>query len=152
MRMKGKKVIFSKRDTWNLDNVLASVISEGLKKFKEELEQDDFQGFPVEMYQELGINPENPTDEDSENAMQLWFDKIDRMIYAFNLDNEPKISDYDFKVKFIEESRTAIGVKGHMEVDNEIEEKRYIQDLKMYNEKCEQGRMLFSKYFNNLWI
>jgi hypothetical protein len=35
MRMKGKKPIFSYKDTWSLDMVLSPIIAEGLKKFLE---------------------------------------------------------------------------------------------------------------------
>lgn len=55
----------------------------------------------------------------------------------------------------IEMERGETKVNGSTEIflkcDNEEEKSRYYEALKDHHKRCEEGRMLFAKYYENLW-
>lgn len=148
MKIKANKVIFSNKDTFSLDNVLAPVILAGLKKFKNVLVERNNKGkvfgVPSEFCGEEG--------SDIEQGFKKWLETLDQMIYAFDITNEPDISKYDFKYDLIPENkdsrgRTAYGVS----CTNNVEKERYHRDMEDHDLKVDNGLKLFAKHFQDLW-
>jgi hypothetical protein len=153
MRMKGKKPIFSYKDTWSLDSVLSPIISAGLKKFIEvsnDPEKGQWFGVPG-IFETEGLNLEN--DEDHLIAFQAWQECIEEMIYAFD-NKDPDINDYDFSY---------VDGPGHGEPtgnntfrwnivsDNIDESQRYREDSRNHEKRVQRGYDLFGKYYSALW-
>ena len=140
-KSKGKWVV-SRRDAWDLDYTLSPIILAGLVKFKETIIKSKYSGVPSSF-----VKGEDVTDED----VKEWHNTIDSMIYAFDKDNMPDIQDYNFKIN-IEHGEKANGfTQIFLNCDNEEEKQRYYKDLEDHQNKCEEGRMLFAKYYENLW-
>lgn len=156
MRMKGKKVYFSYRDTFSLDSTLSPVILSALKRFKEVItspEHSDWRGVPgaviSDMFPDL---VGHPSDEQMKQADARWLEIIDTMIYAFDHKNEPDLKDYQFKfhhhvLERFEDGGSRINI-GH---DNEEEYQRYKADQKEYEEKVVEGHNLFGQFYQCLW-
>lgn len=145
MRMRGKKPIFNYKDCWSMDLTLSPIICEGLKKFKQELEIHPARGYPAELHSE--------DDQDGDKAFQDWLDILDKMIYAFDLKNEPKIGDYGFEFETVWET-LGNGNQQLVSIDpTDIDEyNRYKQDEVDYKRRKDEGLHLFAEYFENLWI
>ncbi|ULG01460.1 hypothetical protein phiA019_0114 [Aeromonas phage phiA019] len=142
MRKSKGKWVASRRDVWDLDYTLSPIIFAGLVKFKETIINSKYSGVPS-----LFVKGEDVTDED----VKEWHDAIDKMIYAFDKNNMPDIQDYNFKIN-IEHGEKANGsTQIFLNCDNEEEKQRYYKDLEDHQKKCEEGRMLFAKYYENLW-
>lgn len=146
----------STQDAWNLDGTLSPIILAGLKAFKEM----DRHGLPSKALKEMeksgviGKPDENfvYSDEDMEKASVEWEIILDKMIYAFNTDNEPDISDYDFTIKMVEKEKLPNGsISMDFNVIGEAESKRYDEDTKDNKERSEEGFELFGLYFSSLW-
>lgn len=77
MRLKGKKVLISYKDTFSLDRVLAPVIHAGLLEFVKVLRDREANGgcygVPLDYYNE----------DTQETDPEAWFKALDQMIYAF---------------------------------------------------------------------
>lgn len=136
MRMKGKKVIFSYKDTWDMNSVISPVIYEGIKKFKEVNAKVDFGSYPGQL----------------EN-MEEWEAILDKMLYAF-AGKAPDISAYGFSFtpgpEHGKETDKDCRV-WNMKIVNKPEHDRYDEDLKIHHEKVQVGLDLFAKYFQDLW-
>lgn len=146
MRMKGKKPIFTKRDTWSLDMVLSPIICEGLKAFKENLIESSVGGVPNDIVEEC--------EGDVDIGYERWLDILDEMIYAFDIDNELNICDYHFTFDFERTMDMDSGlVKGvSCTPDNPEEMERYKQDCTEHARMCKLGREAFANYYESLWI
>ena len=143
MRKSKGKWVASRRDAWDLDYTLSQIIYAGLVKFKETITNSQFSGVPPSFTKGKDI-----TDED----VAEWHSFIDKMIYAFDKDNMPNIKDYNFKINLEYGEKEANGsTQIFLNCDNEKEEQRYYKDLEDYQKKCEEGRLLFAKYYENLW-
>lgn len=140
-KSKGKWVV-SRRDVWDLDYTLSPIIFAGLVKFKETVINSKYSGVPS-----LFVKGEDVTDED----VKEWHDAIDKMIYAFDKDNMPDIQDYNFKINLEHGEKANGSTQIFLNCDNEEEKQRYYKDLEDHQKKCEEGRMLFAKYYENLW-
>ena len=142
MRKSKGKWVASRRDVWDLDYTLSPIIFAGLVKFKETIIKSKYSGVPS-----LFVKGDDVTDEE----VKEWHSVIDSMIYAFDKDNMPDIQDYNFKIN-IEHGEKANGsTQIFLNCDNEEEKQRYYKDLEDHQKKCEEGRMLFAKYYENLW-
>ena len=141
MRFKGKKVIVSYWDTYDLNHTLNPIICASLKKFLEVIKDEKFSGVPSDVLKELGYESSNLTDEQLHIGSQLWHSYIEKMIYTFE-DQEPCISDYDFEFGPIEEN---------LPVSNQQEYDRYNRDLETHAKKVQKGLDLFAKYYKSLW-
>ncbi len=155
MHMKGKKPIFNYKDTFSLDNTLSPIICEGLKKFKEVLSERDSEGkcygTPWSCYEAVGAKPDYWDEEQDNEAVELWFSILDKMIYAFE-DASPEIDDYDFRIDMNKtEDYSEDNRRYTMEVVNQEEYDRYKNDLMLHEEKVREGLELFSKYYKDLW-
>ncbi|WAW11441.1 hypothetical protein vBAcePPAc_0064 [Aeromonas phage vB_AceP_PAc] len=143
MRKSKGKWVASRRDVWDLDYTLSPIILAGLVKFKETITNSQFSGVPSSFVKGPAI-----TDED----VAEWHSVIDKMIYAFDKDNMPNIKDYNFKINLEHGEKKANGsIQIFLNCDNEKEKQWYYKDLEDYQKKCEDGRLLFAKYYENLW-
>lgn len=140
-KSKGKWVA-SRRDVWDLDYTLSPIIFAGLVKFKEVVIQSKYSGVPSSF-----IKGKDVTDEE----VKEWHNTIDSMIYAFDKDNIPDIQDYNFKINLEHGEKANGSTQIFLNCDNEKERQRYYKDLEDYQKKCEEGRLLFAKYYENLW-
>lgn len=123
MRLRGKKPIFDIRDTYSLNSVLSPIIAAGLKRFREVSEMPDFSdrfGTPIEIYCEFG----------EEQAAKEWKNIIDKMIYAFDVD-EPVAPNSIFSC------------------DDSFENYKSLCDD--HHKKVQEGLELFAKYYLSLW-
>ena len=150
--MKGKKVIMSYKDTYNMDTVLNPVIAAWLKKFIEVKHSDKARlfGVPTGALAHHGLISE---DRPIEDADKVWDEVLEKMLYAFD-DNEPNITKYDFDFDFVPTSVDpeygqcyTMQLKPGTEAENE----RYDRDMKEHEAKVKEGRELFFKFYDNLW-
>lgn len=142
MRKSKGKWVASRKDVWDLDYTLSTIIFAGLAKFKETIIKSKYSGVPS-----LFVKGEDVTDED----VKEWHDAIDKMIYAFDKDNMPDIQDYNFKINLEHGEKANGSTQIFLNCNNEEEKQRYYKDLEDHQKKCEEGRMLFAKYYENLW-
>lgn len=142
MRKSKGKWVASRRDVWDLDCTLSPIIFAGLVKFKETVINSKYSCVPS-----LFVKGENVTDEE----VKEWHNTIDSMIYAFDKDNMPDIQDYNFKINLEYGEKCTGSTQIFLNCDNEEEKQRYYKDLEEHHKKCEEGRMLFAKYYENLW-
>ena len=150
MRMKGKKPIFNRKDTWSLNDVLSPIIAEGLKKFLEvkRSEKGEWFGVPggaIEEYQkrnELPIDGWHADNETLKEADKVWEEILEKMIYAFE-NKEPNPDDYGYNIEFKDGKMVITG--------NVLERKRYAKDVTIHENKVKEGHELFGKFYNNLW-
>lgn len=143
MRKSKGKWVASRRDVWDLDYTLSQIILAGLVKFKETITISQFSGVPSSF-----VKGQDVTDEE----VKEWHNTIDSMIYAFDKTNMPDIQDFKFKIEMErKEAKTNGSTQIFLKCDNEEEKQRYYKDLEEHHKKCEEGRMLFAKYYENLW-
>lgn len=143
MRKSKGKWVASRRDVWDLNYTLSPIILAGIVKFKETIIKSKYSGVPS-----LFVKGEDVTDED----VAEWHSVIDKMIYAFDKTNMPDTRDFKFKIEMErKETKTNGSIQIFLKCDNEEERERYYDALEEHNKKCEEGRMLFAKYYENLW-
>ena len=146
MRYSGRKGWqVSYKDTFSLDYTLSPIILAALKKFREQLYKDYF-GFPSRLSTDFQLP------EDSDLAPIIWEGLIDHMIYAFDMDNEPKAKDYGYTVDLIRGEKLDNGCTPvSFKVSSEEAKEAYYAAEKEYEDLCRKGRELFAKYYHNLW-
>lgn len=143
MRKSKGKWVASRRDVWSLDDTLSPIILAGLVKFKETIVNSEFSGVPSSF-----VKGQDVTDQE----VSEWHGVIDKMIYAFDENNIPDIQDFKFKIEMKHgETKVNGSTEIFLKCDNEEEKSRYYEALKDHNKRCEEGRMLFAKYYENLW-
>ena len=142
MRKSKGKWVASRKDVWDLDCTLSPIILAGIVKFKETIIKSKYSGVPS-----LFVKGEDVTDEE----VKEWHNTIDKIIYAFDKDNMPDIQDYNFKINLEHGEKANGSTQIFFNCDNEEEKERYYKDLEDHQKKCEEGRMLFAKYYENLW-
>ena len=146
MKYTGRKGwVASYRDTWSLDYTLSPIILAALKKFREQSHKDMF-GYPSRLNTDFSL-PEN-----SDLGPIIWEGLIDHMIYAFDMDNEPKAEDYGYTVDLIRGEKLDNGCTSvSFKVSSEEAKEAYYAAEKEYEDLCRKGRELFAKYYHNLW-
>lgn len=146
-----KGIVFGVRDTWSLDRTLSPIILSALLKFKECSAKR--KGVPIMLLCELF--PEvlhEYTDEQMKQGEAAWIEILDKIIYAFNLKNEPRLQDYDFKFNTDFGEKEEDGYrKMTLTHTNDDEYQRYRQDEVLHEEKVKEGHTLFGKYYQCLW-
>jgi len=140
---------FKYKDVISLDETLSPIILAGLTKFKEELVKSKYGSYPAEMFDLIGVEGFNPTDEEDEACWNKWLGILDRMIYAFNPEEEPNTEEYEFEFVWQDVQETG---QVSIDVSDKVEYNRYREDEEEWIEKCREGRMLFSQFYENLWI
>lgn len=144
---------FTTDDIISLDETLSRIILAGLVKFKEELVKSPFGGFPSDMFDLVGVEKgKEPTLEQDEAAWEMWLDILDRIIYAFDPEEEPNMDDYNFEFEWRSEPTEDGNSLVSIDVDNLDEYNRYRLDDEEWMRKCREGRMLLAEYFDSLWI
>ena len=146
--MKGKKPIFSYKDTWSLDSVLDPIIAAGLHKFKEVVVSEN-RGYPA-IFEMSDEQKAMFDDEDycDKISMNEWIRVLDRMIYAFEAP-EPEIPDV-LEHKFGEPREDGL-IPMEIIVTNPEAHAKYKWLSEDHERKVVEGRELFSKYYNYLW-
>jgi len=140
MYWKRNNVVFGVKDTWSLDASLSPIIAAGLKKFKETVMSDDnCAGIPGSFLPEW-----EHTDEDFKIAQDEWYDRLDKMIYAFEA-KEPELPDGVFSpVKDWFEKGSARVVDQEAYANHRKEEEEHYR-------RVDEGLALFGKHFRDLW-
>lgn len=150
---------FSYKDTFSLDMVLKPIIASGLKTFKQVIKSKNLKGIPINVISEcefyskyendISLNY-NFTEQEMEIAEQLWYEILDKIIYAFDSE-EPtwKSVGYDSKLIFIPSEKNSYGSIEFKDIKGNKQD--WLDAVKLHNKKVEEGLQLFSKHFNNLW-
>lgn len=150
-----KGIQFGVKDTWSLDVSLSPIILSALLKFKEVItdpSRKDCLGIPSLVLEDLYPNHQGGfTDEQGEEGLKLWLEIIDKMIYAFNLKNEPNLKDYAFTFNHFTENTEDGLTKVNISPTNQVEYDRYRADEETHWKKVEEGHLLFGKFFRSLW-
>lgn len=135
----------SYKDTFSLDYTLSPIILAALKKFREQSYKDYF-GSPSR------LNTDFQLPEDSDLGPIIWEGLIDHMIYAFDMDNEPKADSYGYTVDLIRGEKLDNGCTSvTFKVSSEEAKEAYYAAEKEHEDLCRKGRELFAKYYHNLW-
>lgn len=149
-----KGIQFSIKDTWSLDMTLSPIILSALKKFKEVItdsKRSSWVGVPSLVMVEINPNTFEYTEEELEKGSKLWLEILDKMLYAFDLKGEPKITDYNFSFKHESEKLDDGSFSYHIETNNKQEYERYKKDEEDHHKKVEEGHILFGKFYKCLW-
>lgn len=153
---------FERKDTFSLDGTFSSIIVAGLKKFLEVIRDPDSVGGCPACFIPEGI-PDYQTDPETYEkalvgASRAWQETIEEMIFAFECDPEEEPwneYDYDY-VEYLELNTRFVEVGAWTRVERTIDENesiyvKYHAKVKELQERKNRGRMLFMKYFDNLW-
>ena len=158
MRMKGKKVIFSYNDTFNLDMVLAPVIKEALVKYRDVIAKrnDDGEIFGVPVWCYGGSEDAHFSsleDGDDKAAVEHLLSCLDEMIFGFSgeEDGKPDPADYGISFDFQHIDRgDGAAVRAFIRDDSEDMDgwRKAIDD---WQARKEAGRAMFAKHLHSLW-
>ena len=144
MRFKGKEVIFGYRDTWFLGETFSPIILAGLKKYKEVIEDPECcAGCPGSFV--LG----DCTELDIEEGVKKWHDVLDKMIFSFVEHTEPLMPDgiIEFSESYLCDDG---GVHSDLRIIDQEGLDNYHKELKVYNDRVQEGLDLFAKHYNDL--
>lgn len=148
--------VASYKDAWNLNGTLSPIILSGLKRFKN-LERMGVSNTLLESLEKEGkiVKPKDAghhSEESLEIASAEWEKILDKMIYSFESNDEPKSTDYDFEIKT---NSSHVNLKGMIETEfeiiNEDAHNKYTNDLIKYRNEKNIGYELFGKYYSCLW-
>lgn len=132
MRFTKGKWVASYKDVWSLDDTLNEIILAGLVKFKDVLENSTWKGVPADF-----------VDADSEEPdFESWMTALDKMIYAFDCSHEPTLSHFDIRVS----------LSSLNSVYNQPNFQLYQEAWEVHKAKVKEGRELFIKYYDSLWV
>ena len=151
MRMKGKKPIFNRRDTYNLDATLDPIITEGLKKFREVMLEPDnvMASYPTNMD---GYEYGNNIPEQEKTYMKQWIEIVDKMIFAFEFPDDPDIpTNIEIKLTEIGKPHEDGSQEMSVKVNDEDAYNEYKRNCDTHQKKVEEGHALFIKHYKNLW-
>lgn len=155
MRFKGKKIIFSKIDTYSLDETLRPVIATGLEKFLEVLEGQNADpenctfGVPS-IFVDATPGDEN-YEEALENGTQEWFRVLKKMIYAFSSE-EPMLEDGVLEmVSSVDANEQGYYHPMEIKIHDEEAHTQNQKDTEQWAKDVQEGLDLFAKHYNNLW-
>lgn len=151
MRLKGKKPIFNYKDTYSLDATLSPIIAEGLKKFKQVVVDCEFCGYPAvfELSQESKDVLGRDEDYYDKVSKDLWLTTLDKMIYAFGSE-EPEVPHGMFEHEILPAGEDGLS-EMKLQITDQTAYDAHKLACKIHEGKCEEGRELFAKYYNNLW-
>lgn len=156
MHQNRKGIQFGFKDTFSLDVALSPIILSALKKFKEvttDPKRKTWVGVKGDVLKELYPDHKyDYTEEELKVATQYWLDILDKMIYAFDLKNEPNLKDYNFKFKTWSKKLEGRDLSEfHIEPTNKEEYDRYRKDEEDHWKKVEEGHLLLGKFYRALW-
>jgi hypothetical protein len=152
---KGRKIAIriDKYDTWGMEHTLALIILPMLIQLKENKHGApyvDDEYVPEELRSTSVPSKENEWDTD-DNHFKRWDWVLNEMIYAFeceaNEDWENQFYSGEHDIEWIKRdgnmSEMTKGPKDTFKIDREAMDKA--------QKRCDNGRMLFAKYYNSLW-
>jgi hypothetical protein len=156
-RKRKVKIKLHDYDVWNGDDTLAMIILPLLKKTRE-----DKQGCPIIDNEDLPEHMHIPGDYDDKNTNdydtkleEAWDYVLGEMIYAFEsgLDNnwEDQFVSGETDWISIEDTHPTYGKVYRYEEGPNHTYKVDRDAMKIANDRRDNGRRLFAKYFHNLW-
>lgn len=138
-----ENLIIDSHDARDLDYFLGRIIYNFLCKFKEEYLIDDTKTTPSE---DISIDD--------------WLKMIDKMIYGFNqnVDTDDRVQPYTITKK-----TTEVNCQVHTYFSYDVNDDKTLKDVIEYErdgfkkaveirDTQLEGRALFAKYFNKLWV
>lgn len=109
MRMKGKKIIFSRFDVMDLDYALAKVINAGLIEYKKQMLSSHVCSLPspyLTVLGEEGVTCLEIDDEKAcEDAFNRWVSDLDELIWRFS---DEGMDEYPSSVKTDDEQKAHV--------------------------------------------
>lgn len=154
-KVKGKWVASSKDVMWT-GNSLSPIILAHITKLYDSIKDHDCVGVPMRYVEKQGeiqglIDQkywQNRDEVDLEAAHKMRLADLEELMFVFNTDNEPNISDYDFHCEFVPNEEG--GLVGKIEVSNREESERYSKDMREYEERVDKGYALFGQVYREL--
>lgn len=154
MRMRGKKPLFSKNDTYDLVSVFNRLIVEGLKAFLRDTETHPFAGCPMNIYIEL-FGEEYPQDgyspEQDAAASALWRTRLQFVVDSLEAEEPTYMGKWDHGPEHGKEDSPGLKVWNMVPADQETYDKMEEETEQWHNNRKEALR-LFAQHFDNLWI
>lgn len=149
-KVKGKWVASNKDVMWT-GNSLSPIILAHITKLYESIKDHDCVGVPMRYVEKQawiqGVDAYGEeVDVDAAHKMRLG--DLEELMFVFNTDNEPDISDYDFHCEFVPKEEG--GLVGKIEVSNLEESDRYTKDMREYQERVDNGYALFGQVYREL--
>lgn len=147
MRLSKGKIVFGYRDSFSTYESLSPVIVAALKNHLEVIKKSDIAGYPGVMYEEMGLPDgqwNDVTEEQQEQAMDLWHSYIESMIWSFEQTATcSEYPHYEFDID--------VPISKMQEKDRQdfIEHRNTI--VVAYNNKVQYGLDLFARFYQNLW-
>lgn len=148
MEIINNSIEFSDDDLYDLDVVLSEIITKSVTKFKSKVN-----AIPPEFFNDLL----NITPEDEVIAMKKWHDTLDEIIFAFSnidlddMEESPYELDHSFNDKGNKFSTLKLkdGVTQEQadHINKVSDDKRKLLKTRILN-----GRLLFAKHFEHLWV
>lgn len=143
MRMRGKKPIFSYKDTWNLDTTLRPIIAEGVKAFLNASRASSFGGIPC------GFSGYD--ENDYKGSKERWHKCLEQIVWAFeSKPPEPEDFGITFKHSFKEPDEHGL-IPFHIEVNSEELYDQYLKAEEEYYKKRQEGYDMFAKNLSYMW-
>lgn len=168
MRLRGKKVLFSRADTFSLDNTLSPIIAAGLSKFLEVLEDPSCFGgcpsalthpetldklkIPSKVYNHLPLDKDEWGCYSVDVGVVVWHWMLREMIWAFSADLDEENIYYKDYIKNI--TVTFTDSAGGRIVSAESD--KYLAAMTYWAEAClttryERAMSYFAKFYKSLW-
>jgi len=154
MRMRGKKPIFSRSDTYDLVSVMERLIVAGLKAFLRDTETHPFAGCPMNIYWELfgeeypqeGYSPE----QDAE-ASALWRKRLRFIVDSLEAEEPLYMGKWDHGPDHGKEGLPGFTVWNMVPTDQEAYD-RVKEETEQWDKNRKEALRLFAQHFDNLWI
>ena len=150
-RIQKGKPKFAYHDSFDAQSTLSPIIAAWIRNFLETLRKvdtkDGAMGIPNSVCKEL-CKGDDLDDEKLEEAKQVWFTILEKMLYAF----EDEAPEYNGEIHITKKSRDEFGnVVGAIQISDEQEWEQHKKDLKAHADKVQEGLDLFAKYYDDLW-
>jgi len=158
--MRGKKPIFGFKDSVDLCDVLASVIGEGVARFRKDLldqadQRNALVGIPMQVYVDLyggDAYQMSISEEHEEHAFKEWIAILDKITYAF-LDEGPEYEgDFDWSSPTTPPTKGAAKRFMSLVPTDQAAWDEYCKRSDLHSKKCREGRELFAKYVDDMWL
>lgn len=149
---KGKWAV-SVKDTYHLGEIDGAVLAH-IQKLYDTIKDSEMIGIPmhyVTLQAEVQGVDKYADEVDLDAAHQLRLRDLEELIWTYT-DNEPKIEDYDFHMRFVsgEKEKGSSLVTCTITCTNEDERNRYHEDEKVYWERKLKGYELAGKIWREL--
>lgn len=148
MEIVNNSIEFSDDDLYDLDVVLSEIITTSVTQFKSKVN-----AIPPEFFNDLL----NITPEDEVVAMAKWQDALDEIIFAFsNIDlDDIEESPYELDHSFNDGGNKISTLKlkdGITQECADLINKVSADKKSLLKARILNGRLLFAKYFEHLWV